>query len=145
MTQKGYANILVSIPVVIIIAGVAGYFMFAPSPSPVSVDNAGILAERLLPESAIRKLMGPLQSAGSLHLTSWGAYEQQQNDGTFYMVAPGRQVWVFEAQVPEYDHARLGRVLNASVRVVFDAETGVVIHRTITGQPVQAPLISRKR
>jgi hypothetical protein len=80
-----------------------------------------------------------------LELVTWGEEEKQQQEARYSIVALERLVWVLEAEIPEYEHARFGTIRDAKVHYVYDAETGDVLNSGFTGTPEEVPLQARER
>ena len=102
-------------------------------------DNSSLPASRLIPKSQIlaRLKLPPDAKLLSLELMRFGDYEKRNQGGSrFYEVAEGRQVWVIKTFYPEYYHYRMGRVKNATVKGVLDAQTGEGISHGFSGCPL---------
>lgn len=80
-----------------------------------------------------------------LELTTWGERKEQKGEARYAVVATERLVWVMEAEVPKYEHARFGTIHNAKVHYVYDAETGDVLNTGFIGTPEKVPLQARRR
>jgi hypothetical protein len=99
-------------------------------------DNSNVPESLLIPKSQIFD-ESKLPVGGRLlrfEKTELGQIEEEKKAGRFHEVSERRQVYVLEIGYDEYDDLRIGRVQDAKVISVIDAETGEQLMYSIAGK-----------
>lgn len=115
---------------------------YVENPAPVFPDNSAVPSVNLVPrEKALEAVEIPSDAKLlRLDLTTW---DQTEQEGETKLIAPGRQVWILEAQFPEFEDIRYGMFKDARVTLVFDAETGQLLKKKVVGKPTRIPAVAQ--
>lgn len=119
-----------------LVSGDANNLPNLPIPEPRLKDNSNLPDSKLLP---IDKLKGVSKlPVGTklikLEKKTFGQFEKEKGESRFYDVSPSRQVYEEVTSYPELEHPRLGLVKNATVTIIFDAETGEALVEQIAAK-----------
>jgi hypothetical protein len=115
---------------------------YIDNPRPIFPDNSNVPEATLITR---QEILSSLHLPEKVHLTqlnlmTWTEFNEQDGDGGVSpQISGGRQVWVLQAALPEYNHYRFGVMRDAELTFVFDAQTGDLLTRKVTGIPDEVP------
>lgn len=118
------------------ISGDANNLPDPPIPESRLKDNSALPDAKLIPKDKITDVSRLPAGAKLIKLEKkpFGVFEQEKGGSRFHDVAPGRQVYEEVISFPEFEHPTLGKVKDATVTVVFDAETGEPLFEEISSK-----------
>ncbi len=112
------------------------------NPEPTFKSNTEKTSKDLVTKDFIAQKVGkeqvktPKSSVQKIELTTWGkhvAADEPNTSDKHYMIDPNRQVYVVTTLYPDGLDTKAGFYANATLKTVYDAETGQYFESAVTG------------